>query len=94
MQSTSGPQLQLIVLLVGGPYDGQDIAVSEEEWAQGSLIRNRHRYASDTLAACVSPGSSGMRIFTWVDSARWRSEGLQNPLYFVAEGKNRRNGFH
>lgn len=70
MQSMSGPERQFIVLLVGGPYDGQDIVVSKEEWAQGSLIRNGYRYASKTIPACVSPGSSGIRIFTWVDPTR------------------------
>lgn len=70
MQSADSPGRQLIVLLVGGPYDRQDIVVSKEEWVQGSLIRNGYRYASETITPAVSPSSSGMRIFTWVDPTR------------------------
>lgn len=71
MQPVSGPERQPIVLLVGGPYDGQDIAVSVEEWTRGSLIRNGYRYVSETgTPGGAGPGSSGLRIFTCVDPAR------------------------
>ena len=70
MKSGVGSERLLIVLLVGGPYDGQDIVISKEEWAQGSLTRNRYRYASDSITPGVGRSSSGAQIFTWVDSAR------------------------
>ena len=71
----SGPERQSIVLLVGGPYDGQDIAVSIEEWMRGSLIRNGYRYVSETgTFSGAGSGSSGIRIFTCVDPARQRGE--------------------
>lgn len=70
MRSVVGPERQLIVLLVGGPYDGQDIVVSKEEWTRGSLIRNGYRYAAESMTPAAGAGSIGMRIFTWVDPAR------------------------
>ena len=41
-----------IVLLVGGPYDGQDIVVTREEWIAGTLIRHSFIYS-------MSGGSEG-----------------------------------
>lgn len=70
MQSVVGPERQLVVLLIGGPYDGQDIVVSKEEWKQGSLIRNGYRYASKSEMPDAGAGSAGMRTFTWMDPAR------------------------
>jgi len=70
VQRVVGPEGQLIVLLAGGPYDGQDIVISKEEWAQGSLIRNGCGYASAIIMPDVSPSSGEMRIFTCVDPAR------------------------
>lgn len=69
MQSVDGPERNLIVLLMGGPYDGQDIVVSKAEWAQGCLIRNGYHYASEATTLGVSSSSSGQRIFSWVDPA-------------------------
>ena len=43
-----------IVLLVGGPYDGQDIVVTREEWISGTLIRHNFIYS-------ISGGSEGER---------------------------------
>ncbi|KAF1710748.1 hypothetical protein CSC73_03990 [Pseudoxanthomonas sacheonensis] len=70
VKNVVGPERQSIVLLVGGPYDGQDIVVTKEEWTQDSLMRNGHRYASESIAPGVGPNAGGMRIFTWVDPAR------------------------
>lgn len=70
MRSVADPERQLIVLLVGGPYDGQDIGLSKDEWAQGSLIRNGYRYASEVIAPGVGHYSGEVRIFTFVDSVR------------------------
>lgn len=70
MQIVVGPERPLIVLLVGGPYDGQDIVVSKEEWRQGSLIRNGYRYASERTTPDAGASSVEMRTFTWMDPAR------------------------
>jgi hypothetical protein len=40
-----------VVLLVGGPFDGQDIMVSVEEWAKGRLVRNKCGYEARTHSA-------------------------------------------
>ena len=70
VESVSGPKRQRIALLVGGPYDGQDIVVSKEQWAQGRLTRNGYRYASKTATPGVGHGSGELPIFNWVDPAR------------------------
>lgn len=69
MQSVGGPERNLIVLLTGGPYDGQDIVVSKEEWAEGCLTRNGYRYTSEAITLGVGPSPSCVRIFTWVGLA-------------------------
>ena len=61
-QHTSGHRF--IVLLVGGPFDGQDIAVSQEEWILGVLVRARYRYEAVATSAGFPVSSTGTRIYT------------------------------
>jgi len=70
VQRLAYPERQLIVLLMGGPYDGQDIVVSKEERMQGSLMRNGYRYASEDMTSDAGASSGAMRIFSWVDPER------------------------
>jgi hypothetical protein len=60
---------RFIVLLVGGPFDGQDIAVSQEEWILGALERARYRYEAVATSAGFQPSSMGTRIYAIADSA-------------------------
>ena len=55
-----------IVLLKGGPYDGQDIPVTNEEWAQGVLIRLGQWYVSQVPNPATAEVRSGSEVFTWV----------------------------
>lgn len=64
-QQASGHRF--IVLLVGGPFDGQDISVSQEEWILGVLVRARYRYEAVATSAGFPVSSTGTRTYTVVD---------------------------
>lgn len=49
-----------IVLLVGGPYDGQDIVVTHEEWITGTLIRHKFAYSASTESKIERQSSSSL----------------------------------
>ena len=53
------------VILVDGPYDGQDIRVTESELSAGSFLRNGQRYLR---AGADSPLGLGISVptFKWV----------------------------
>ena len=55
------------VLLLGGPYDGQDIRVSAIELGGGSLLRGGHLYLREGLDTALGIGA---RLPTF----RWKSE--------------------
>lgn len=60
---------RFIVLLVGGAFDGQDIAVSQEEWILGVLERARFRYEAVATSAGFPVNSQGTRIYTIVGAS-------------------------
>lgn len=64
---------ELIVLLKGGPYDGQDIRVAKEEWMQGTLTRQGHRYVAQIPDPAADTVRAGSKVFTWVAPKRIRN---------------------
>lgn len=57
------------VILVGGPYDGQDIRVTESELGAGSFLRNGHRYLRGGTESLLG---IGVRVPTF----KWENEVL------------------
>ena len=58
-----------VALLIGGPYDQQDILVSAREWADGTLARAGSRYESNGLLEPPACGNSHVRAYLFVDVA-------------------------
>ena len=65
LQTTENPT----VILVGGPYDGQDIRVTASELGAGSFLRNGQRYLR---AGAESLLGIGVRVPTF----KWENEVL------------------
>lgn len=66
----SVPERLLIVLLKGGPFDGQDVVVSPREWDEGDVCRYKHRYLASASSMKDVRSAEGMRIFHWAEPGR------------------------
>lgn len=58
----------LVVLLIGGPYDGQDIVVTPEEWMSGTLLRHKCRYAAKERPPASKSSSGALREYHFLTS--------------------------
>lgn len=58
------------VLLIDGPYDGQDIRASGAELRQGLIVRDKHQYARSGVSDRKGTASAPMPLFRWLQEAR------------------------
>lgn len=60
LQTTDNPT----VILAGGPYDGQDIRITETEFGAGFFLRNGQRYLRADAESLLGTGAR-IPIFKW-----------------------------
>ena len=58
------------VLLVDGPYDGQDIRASSAELRLGLIVRDKYQYARAGVSDRKGTSAARMPLFRWLQEAR------------------------
>lgn len=62
------PSRSFVVLLIGGPYDGQDIVVTIEEWINGTLLRHKRKYIAKGPLPSSKSGSGQLREYHFLET--------------------------
>jgi hypothetical protein len=58
-----------LVMLLDGPYDGQDIRATSNEMEQGVIVRSKNKYVS--VAVTNARGlASTLPLFRWLEEAK------------------------
>lgn len=64
------PERHLLVMLLDGPYDGQDIRATNAELTQGVIVRSNHVYVRSGLNSTRGIASVTMPLFRWLEEAK------------------------
>jgi len=64
------PEYRFVVMLLDGPYDGQDIRATNEELTQGVIIRSNHMYVRSGFTSTRGITSVTMPLFRWLEEAK------------------------
>ncbi|HEX7801758.1 MAG TPA: hypothetical protein VF471_03240 [Pseudoxanthomonas sp.] len=64
------PEYRFVVMLLDGPYDGQDIRVTNAELTQGVIVRSNHMYVRSGFTSTRGITSATMPLFRWLEEAK------------------------
>lgn len=64
------PAGRCVVMLLDGPYDGQDILAANAELTQGVIVRGSHMYVRFGLTSMQGSVSATMPLFRWWEEVR------------------------
>ena len=64
------PEYRFVVMLLDGPYDGQDIRATSVELTQGVIVRSNHMYVRSGFTSTRGITSATMPLFRWLEEAK------------------------